>query len=63
MLIGQLFLSGNVIVVACGHNTWIFYYIFKYVILFLIMQRRGHDFLMLFGVFSNDVSMPLKSSL
>ena len=49
--------------VACGHNTWIFYYIFKYVILFLIVERRGYDFLMLFGVFSNDVSMPLKSSL
>ena len=49
--------------VACGHDTWIFYYIFKYVNLVLIMERRGHDFLMLFGVLSNDVSMPLKSSL
>ena len=31
---GQLFLSGNVIMVACGHNTWIFYYIFKYIFSF-----------------------------
>ena len=49
--------------VACGHDTWIFYYIFKYVILILILERCGHDFLMLFGVFSNDVSIPLKTSL